>query len=91
MYDETRTAYVVISGEHPLAIAERREDAEAFALARVTQYRSPDDLPEYRWEPWGSPGTWRLQSRGKASRRFAWTGYVVHEVPVVGESGVSGV
>lgn len=85
MADETSTAYVIAMGDIPLAVAASLDAAQADALARATQYLSPGNLPEYRWEAYRDAVTWRLQSRGKGSRRFAWTGYVVFEVPVVGE------
>lgn len=76
--------YVVTTGDTPIVAAVALWTAQAEALARVTRYLPENDRPEYRWQD-HTPGVRRLMSR-RTSRRFSWTGYAVHEVPLAEES-----
>lgn len=78
-------AYVVTIGDRPVSAAFVLWTAQEQALARATRYQPEDTRPEYRWQDHDFGAT-RLMSRSQGAKRFAWTGYAVHEVPLAEET-----
>lgn len=74
------SAYVVMYGTVPLAVATSLEAAQADVETRRAQSRPPAEL---RWDE-NRMGEWRLMSRMNGQRRFSWSAYWVAAVPTLG-------
>ena len=74
------SAFVVMTGDRPMAVAPTLEAAQAEALRRETQYGDQSGR-ELRWKV--APDGSRLMSRRDSRGRFAWTQRRVVEVPEV--------
>jgi hypothetical protein len=77
------TAYVVMAGDTPLAVATVLGAAQGDALTRQTEWSSADRW-DYRWDEHQQGKVWRLMQRrkgpeGKGSR-YSWSAYSVHAV-----------
>jgi hypothetical protein len=77
------TAYVVMVGDTPLAVATDRDAAQDDALTRQTAWASASEY-DYRWDEYLPGKVWRLMQRRKGpegkGRRYSWTTYSVHAV-----------
>ncbi|MFI1524961.1 hypothetical protein [Streptomyces griseus] len=75
------TAYVVLIGDHPTAVATDLATAQAAALADETRYSAADQY-ETKWDSY-SPTEWRLMSRRKdRGGRYAWTRRSIRTAPL---------
>ena len=84
MSSSSQTAFVAMTGNHPLAVATTLELAQDDALNRQFRYGSPDDY-DYRWAEYRPGEVWRLMQRNKQRKgRFSWTTYSVHVVELLG-------
>lgn len=79
-----KTAYVVMIGDSPTAVAPTLDSAQAEARRQETRLSRPE--VELRWDQYNST-TWRLMSRDEGRRRFAWTLRSVHVVPTIETGG----
>lgn len=77
------TAYVLMQGELPRAVAPDLNTAQSEGLTRQTAW-SGSDRWDYRWDEYLPGQIWRLMQRRKGpegkGRRYSWTTYSVHFV-----------
>lgn len=75
------TAYVVMMGDFPTAVATGLEAAQEAALAQQFQY-SPAAEYETRWDERGGLDGWRLMQRRKdRGGRYSWTQRSIRTAP----------
>ena len=81
------TAYVVMYGDTPRAVATDLLTALDSALASQTEWVRSSEWG-YRWDEYTAGSVWRLMQRRKdvagKGRRYSWTQYAVHTVDSLG-------
>lgn len=78
------TTYVVMIGDRPTAATSSLEAAQANAFEAERRYLAAET--ETRWDELRPGLEWRLMSRPKGRRRFAWTRRWIAMVPTADAS-----
>ncbi|MEV5347124.1 hypothetical protein [Streptomyces achromogenes] len=86
MSTSSQTAFVILNGQTPIAVASDLDTAQADALARQTAWSGADRW-EYRWDEYQPGKVWRLMQRRKGpegkGRRYSWSAHSVHAVDFI--------
>jgi hypothetical protein len=74
------TAFVVMSGDTPIAVATELDVAQDNAFTRQARWAGASEW-NYRWDEHIPGSVWRLMQRRKdRGGRYSWTTYSVHAV-----------